>query len=80
MFVFSQFCETEIQIMFVCLFSVSSVIYLSDINISTLESSCDGEVILMTKEEIIEVAEELCKILKYEFIFVPVSTFFIKAC
>ena len=40
---------------------------------STLDNFQEGEVILMSREEILEVAEQLCHLLKYEFIFVPVS-------
>ena len=54
--------------------SVNTVIYLSEINLSTLDNFQEGEVILMSREEILEVAEQLCHLLKYEFIFVPVST------
>ena len=53
--------------------SVNTVIYLSEINMSTLDNFQEGEVILMSREEILEVAEQLCHLLKYEFIFVPVS-------
>jgi len=54
-------------------FSVSSVIFLSDINLSTLATSVTGEINLMSREEILETAKTLCSLLQHEFIFVPVS-------
>jgi len=57
----------------VCYFSVSSVIFLSDINLSTLATSVTGEINLMSREEILETAKTLCSLLQHEFIFVPVS-------
>ena len=54
---------------------MNTVIYLSEINLSMLESFQEGDVILMSREEILEVTEQLCRLLKYEFIFVPVSDF-----
>ena len=49
------------------------MIYLSEINLSMLARFQEGEVILMSREEILEAADQLCRLLKYEFIFVPVS-------
>ncbi|XP_052226003.1 glycerol-3-phosphate acyltransferase 1, mitochondrial-like [Dreissena polymorpha] len=50
---------------------VSAVVSLCDINMSTLASSVPGEAILMTREEILQTAQQLCDLLRYEFIFVP---------
>jgi hypothetical protein len=61
----------------VFIFTVSSVIYLSDISLTTLETSTPGEIILMSREEILETAVQLSTLLKHEFIAVPVrKTFF----
>lgn len=53
---------------------VCSVIYLSDISMSTLNISTSGEVILMSREEIVETAVQLANLLKHEFITVPPCT------
>ena len=53
---------------------MNTVIYLSEINLSMLDSFIEGEITLMSREEILDVAEQLCRLLKYEFIFVPVSS------
>lgn len=51
---------------------VSAVIYLSDINLSTLRvATTPGEIILMSREEILETAVDLCTLLKHDFIPVP---------
>ena len=63
----------ECLLLNVCYFSVSSVIFLSDINLSTLATSVTGEINLMSREEILETAKTLCSLLQHEFIFVPVS-------
>lgn len=50
---------------------VNTVIYLSEISLSSLERFREGEVILMSREEILEVAAQLCHLLKYDFLFIP---------
>ncbi|XP_045189642.2 glycerol-3-phosphate acyltransferase 1, mitochondrial-like [Mercenaria mercenaria] len=50
---------------------VSAVIYLSDISLSTLGTSTPGEIILMSRDEILETAVQLSNLLKHEFISVP---------
>ncbi|KAL4231644.1 hypothetical protein ACF0H5_009223 [Mactra antiquata] len=50
---------------------VNAVIHLSDVSLVSLHSSIPREVILMTRDEIIETALELSTLLKHEFIPAP---------
>ncbi|KAL3863746.1 hypothetical protein ACJMK2_005484 [Sinanodonta woodiana] len=47
---------------------VNAVIFLSDLSLINLSSLNSGDVSLVSRDDILEVAEQLCDLLKYEFI------------
>ena len=55
-----------------CFNAVNAVLYAGNINLQTVDEY-GREDVLVSRDSVLKIAEQLCRLLQHEFIFVPVS-------